>query len=259
MKNNQKKVYDRQSSILRLVQERGDVKVEELAEEFNISLMTVRRDLKYLEEKQLLFRSHGGAVSREKARETCSQEELIVLCRDRISEYAARFIEDGDRLFINGSRTALNMLEYVKDKQISVVTNNCAGIGKTYDPKIALCFTGGEIRSNVMIGEYVMRNLLGLSADKTFLGCAAVYEDGEFRYDIPTEIGINEAMISRTSKALYVLADHSKLQNRGIRESYYGSCSYDCPCTLVTDDNADLSIVEKLRQKGVNVILVPTK
>ena len=201
----------------------------------------------------MLFRSL------ERANLLLSQDEKIALCRDRISEYASRFMDDGDTLFINGSRTALNMLKYAGGKKIMVYTNNCWGIGETYPDNVTIRFTGGEVRSNVMVGEYVMRNLLSMTADKTFLGCAAVYDDGEFRYDIPTEIGINEAMISRTKKALYVLADHTKIRRREASGNTYGSCAYEQSCTLVTDDHANPAVVEQLRRCGIRVILVPTK
>ena len=259
MKNNRKAVEERHLNILNMIRERGEVKVEELAELFQISPMTVRRDMQYLEEEKLISRIHGGAVSLEKANMLLSQDEKISLCRERISEYASRFIDDGDTLFINGSRTALNMLKYAENKKVMVYTNNCWGIGEKYPDDVTIRFTGGEVRSNVMVGEYVMRNLLSMTADKTFLGCAAVYDDGEFRYDIPTEIGINEAMISRTKKALYVLADHTKIKRREALGNVYGSCVYEQSCTLITDDNANPAVVEQLRRFGIHVILVPTK
>lgn len=259
MKNNRRAVDERHLKILNMIRERGEVKVEEVARAFQISPMTVRRDMQYLEEEKLISRIHGGAISLEKANMLLSQDEKIAICRDRISEYASRFIDDGDTLFINGSRTALNMLRYVEDKKVLVYTNNCWGLGEKYPDDVTLRFTGGEVRSNVMVGEYVMRNLLAMTADKTFLGCAAVYDDGEFRYDIPTEIGINEAMISRTKKALYVLADHTKIKRRENTGNTYGSCVYDQSCTLITDDNANPAVVEQLRRFGIDVILVPTK
>lgn len=259
MKNNRKAVEDRQMKILNMVRERGEVRVEELADFFQISLMTVRRDLQYLEEGKLLVRIHGGAVSLEKANMLLSQDEKIAMCRERISEYASRLIDDGDTLFINGSRTALGMLKYVENKKVSVYTNNCWGIGEKYPENVSVRFTGGEVRCNVMVGEYVMRNLLSMTADKTFLGCAAVYDDGEFRYDIPTEIGINEAMIARTTEKLYILADHTKIRSRETQPNSYGSCVYDQPCTLITDDNASHTVIEQLRRQGINVIVVPTK
>lgn len=259
MKNNRKAVDERHLKILNMIRERGEVKVEELAKIFQTSLMTVRRDLQYLEEKKLISRIHGGAVSLEKANMRLSQDEKIALCRERISEYATRFVDDGDKLFINGSRTALNMLKYVENKRVSVYTNNCWGIGVKYPDEVTVRFTGGEVRNNVMVGEYVMRNLLSMTADKTFLGCAAVYDDGEFRYDIPTEIGINEAMIARTTKELYILADHTKIRKRESQENSYGSCIYDQPCTFITDDNVNMADVDRLRSHGIKVILVPTK
>lgn len=257
MKNNRKAVDERQLRILNMVRDRGEIKVEELAGMFRVSPMTVRRDLQYLEEEKLLMRVHGGAVSMAKANAVLSGDEMTALCRDRISEYASRFVDDGDALFINGSRTALNMLKYVGSKRVSVYTNNCWAIGAEYSERVSICFTGGEVRSNVMVGEYVMRNLLSMTADKTFIGCAAVYDDGEFRYDIPTEIGINEAMISRTGKELYILADHTKIKKRESEENFYGSCTYARPCTLITDDNANMPTVERLRRHGIKVILVP--
>lgn len=259
MKNNRKAVDERHLQILKMVRERGEVKVEEIAKYFQISLMTVRRDLQYLEKEKLLTRTHGGAVSLARANMLLSQDEKISMCRDRISEYASRFVEDGDTLFINGSRTALNILRHVEGKRVSVYTNNCWGIGEKYPPGVTVYFTGGEVRNNVMVGEYVMRNLLSMSADKTFIGCAAVYDDGEFRYDIPTEIGINEAMIGRTSRELYILADHTKLKSREPIENSYGSCAYDKQLTLITDDAADESVLEKLRDHGIHVIMVPVK
>ncbi len=187
-----------------------------------------------------------------------SPDEWIAYCRDCISRYAARFAGDGETLFINGSRTALHLLHYTGDKRLMVYTNNCWAMEEAFPEGVSVRYTGGEVRNHVMVGEYVMRNLLSLEADNSFIGCAAVYEDGEFRYDIPTEIGINELLMSRTKKKVYILADHSKLRRRDEKNNIYGSCSYDSPVTLITDDNADRQIVEKLESAGIEVLIVPT-
>lgn len=244
--------------ILAAVKERGKVRTEDLSRDFNISLMTVRRDLELLEQKKMLVRVHGGAVSLEKSQRVLSSKDIIQKCRDRISSYASQFIDDGDTIFINGSRTALNMLEYVHEKKVQVITNNGWAAFGDYPPDVTISLTGGEVRSHILIGEMVMRNILDLKADKTFIGCSAVFDDGEFRYDIPTEIGINEAMISRTTKQLFVLADHSKVQKRLDAVSTYGSCAYACPCTFITDDKVDMDAIEKLKTYGINVIIAPT-
>ena len=255
MKNDQSSVQRRRQNILKMVSEKGEISVRDIALLHNVSEMTVRRDLRLMENRNLLQRTHGGVVSLNQLRGATLFDEVTRKYRDIISCYSARYVEDGDTLFINGSRVALNMLKYVQDKKVTVYTNNGWGIGETYSPDITLCFTGGEMRGRVMIGDYVMRNLLSINVDKIFIGCAAVYDDGEFRYDIPTEIGINEAMISRTNHKIYVLADASKLQRRNEHENTYGSSRYEKQIVLVTDDRANSEIVNTLRRKGIEVVI----
>ncbi|MCD8248317.1 MAG: DeoR/GlpR family DNA-binding transcription regulator [Lachnospiraceae bacterium] len=132
MKNNRRDVDNRHRRILDMIRARGEVKVEELTREFGVSAMTARRDLQYMEQEGLLSRTHGGAVSLERANTRLTQDEKTVLCRDRISEYASRLVDDGDRLFINGSLTALNLLKYLGKKRVSVFTNNCRAVGENY-------------------------------------------------------------------------------------------------------------------------------
>ena len=116
--------------------------------------------------------------------------------------------------------------------------------------------TGGQIQGHVLVGEDVVRNIFTMQADKSFLGCAAVYENGEFRYDIWTEISINEIMVSRTNGPLYLLAEHTKLLRQAVSERHGSGVTYDRPTTLITDSMADPEIVEQLRKNGIEVIQV---
>ena len=256
MKNYRKAVEDRQRNILDTVLEHKEIEVRELADITGVSPMTVRRDLQLLESRGLLRRVYGKAISPDIA--FPGGVEVIDRCRDAISAYAASLVADGDKLFINGSRTALNLLDHMKAVGVRVFTNNSWVTDKQLSDNVTVILSGGELSSRVMVGEYVLQNLLNLSADKTFIGCAAVYDDGEFRYDIPTEIGINEVMISRTKGKLFILADHTKLQRREQHANSYGSCRYDHDVTLITDDMADPVMVARLREKKINVIVVPT-
>ena len=256
MKTNRKVVEDRQQRILNLVRDRDEVRNEELASELGVSLMTVRRDLGLLEQNRLLRRTHGGAISMERAHTTRHISEEAAYCREKISEYAAGFLADGDSIFINGSRMALNMLEHAGEQRITVNTNNGWAIGKRFPKGVTINFTGGEMQGHIMVGEGVVRNLLTMHADKTFLGCAAVYENGEFRYDIWTEISINEIMVSRTTGPLYLLAEHTKLQRQSVSGRTGSGVTYDRPTTLITDSMADPDIVDQLRRNGIEVIMV---
>lgn len=252
MKRDRSSVDKRRTQILKLIREKEEIKVEELTERFGISLMTARRDLQYLEDRHLIKRFYGGATV-DFFPQTMSPEEEVQTYRDLISRFAATMVENNDTLFINGSRTALWLLDYVTHPHVHVITNNGWATGHTFPEGISVTLTGGELREHIMVGNYVMRNLLEMSADKTFLGCAGVYDNGEFLYNIPTEIGINEVMISRTSGSLYILADHSKLRNTTVHGNSYGSCSYERPVTLITDEKADPEIIHRLQEHGITV------
>ena len=256
MKNSKANVEARQKNILQYVRKAGEVNSYDLVDEFKISIMTVRRDLEELEQKHLLKRTHGGACTLDYVKGSKSLSKNIRMCRDLISRYASSLIKDNDRIFINGSRTALKMLEYVGNKNVTVYTNNGLAFGRKFPENVSIHMTGGELRNHILIGDATMRNILDVTANKTFIGCWAVYDDGAFLYNIPNEIGINEAMISRTTEDLYILADHSKLQRHDNLESSYGSCIYDRKVTLITDNQADTEIIEKLRASGIEIIIV---
>jgi len=256
MKNSKANVEARQKNILQYVRKAGEVNSYDLVDEFKISIMTVRRDLKELEQKHLLKRTHGGACTLDYVKGSKSLSKNIRICRDLISRYASSLIKDNDRIFINGSRTALKMLEYVGNKNVTVYTNNGLAFGRKFPENVSIHMTGGELRNHILVGDATMRNILDVTANKTFIGCWAVYDDGAFLYNIPNEIGINEAMISRTTEDLYILADHSKLQRHDNLESSYGSCIYDRKVTLITDNQADTEIIEKLRASGIEIIIV---
>ncbi len=252
MKRDRSSVDKRRAQILKLIREMEEVKVEDLAEQFGLSLMTVRRDLQFLEDRHLIKRFYGGATINFFPQDISPQEEVRTY-RQLIARFAATMVEDGDTLFINGSSTALGILDYLTDVRVRAITNNGNAIGRQFPEGVSVTLTGGLLRHNIMVGEYVMRNLLDITADKTFLGCAGIYDNGEFLYNIPTEIGINEAMISHTTKNLYILADHVKLIDTTSHGNSYGSCSYDRPVTLITDEKADPEIIARLQQHDIMV------
>lgn len=256
MKNSKANVEARQQNILKYVRKAGEVDSLSLANAFGISLMTVRRDLSELEERHLLKRTHGGASTLDYVKGCKTPTKNIQICRDLISRYAASLIKENDRIFVNGSKTALKMLDFVQEKKLTVYTNNGLAFGRHFPENISIHITGGELKNHILVGDFAMRNILDVTANKTFIGCWAVYDDGAFLYNIASEIAINEAMISRTKEDLYILADHSKLQRQENPGNRYGSCIYDRKVTLITDSQADVDIIAKLRSNGMEIIVV---
>lgn len=255
MKNNRRAVDDRQKELLNIVVSQGEITVEELSERLSVSEMTVRRDLALLSDRGLLIRKHGSAASNTTAEILSKYKPEVLECRDAISVFAAALVKDGDRIFINGSRTALNLLKHTGEKKVHVITNNGWALEENYSENVQLRILGGYVYEHILVGEYAVESLIGLTADKLFVGCAAVYCDGKFRYDIPSEIGINEMMVSRTAGEIYVLADHSKLRDKD-DAMVYGCFRYPVPVTLITDEKADPNILRQLHSSGLRVLIV---
>ena len=238
----------RREQMLSLIRQRGKIRVEELAELFNVSLMTVRRDLQALEEQGRIGRFYGGAST-----QSSPEQDAVTLYRRLIGRYAASLVENGDHLFINGSSTALDLLEHTGQKTVHVFTNNGRAVEREFPAGVEITVSGGSLRGHghIMTGDCTMRNLLMMKAEKTFIGCTGISPDGAILCGIPAELGINETMISHAD-VYYILADHSKIGKTGT----YASFSLEKPGTIITDERAPADVVARLRSVGMTVIQV---
>lgn len=255
VKREKKFVDGRRSEIMAFLRERREVSVTELTDHFQTSAMTIRRDLRFLEDRMLVERFYGGVRSLESEKPLTREEEIIIY-RDLIACAAAKLINENDTVFINGSSTALGLIRYLGEKHIHIVTNNakCVNMPRSENTRVVL--TGGQIYNNsgILVGDHAMRNLLSEHADKAFCGFAGISGNGEVACDIPTEIGINELMASHC-KELYIMVDYTKVG----KTSNYASCSLEKQGTLITDEKADPEVIRKLREHGMKVLQVSMK
>lgn len=254
MKREKKYVDNRRDKILELVQSNPNVRVNELADKLSVSLITIRRDLQYLEEQKLLKRTHGGAVLLKSNIVEVEETDEVSYYRRLIAKYAATLVEDGDSLFINTSSNALQMLSYVKASNITAITNNGKVINKEFGTGINVILTGGELRypKDAMVGDYAIRNLSTVFAKKAFVGCSGITPDSGMMTEIASEVSVNEIMVNHSTEAVYVMADHTKIGKR----SSFISCSIEKVKYLITDELAPEDILEEFRNKGVIVYQV---
>ena len=251
MKRDRQSVELRHAEMLALIRERQEVLVEELSQIFEISTMTVRRDLQALEEAGKVSRFHGGATA--SVDPDTENKSRVSVCRQVIARYAASLVGDGETILINGSNTALGLLNYVRDKRLSVFTNNGLAVGRRFPAGVEVQISGGVLRGaqHILTGDLAMRNLMDVRADRAFLGCTGIYPDGEILCDIPPELGLNETMIEHADR-YYILADHTKIG----RTSAYASFHLEKKGCVITDEHAPEGIVERLRVAGMEVVQV---
>lgn len=245
MKRTQASVDNRRNRILEVLQSHPEVRVDELSEQMGGSLITIRRDLQILEDQKRLKRVYGGAVA-----ELAADEEVLMY-RNLIARYAASLVSDNDNLFINTSRNALQMLEYIQCRNVTVITNNGKVILCDYPPDVNIVLTGGELRhpKGAMVGDVALRSVQAVYANMTFVGCSGINAENGMTTEIFHGMAINEMMIDHATKGVYVLADHTKIG----KKSGFISSPIEKIKVLITDEKAPKEALDEIQSRGVIV------
>lgn len=257
MRNSRQAIEKRRSRILKLLEFRESMSVEELADELKTSAITIRRDLQYFSDQNLIDRHHGGASLNKTNFTTNIFSSNLAVHKHAIAKEAARYVEDGDTIFINTSSTALLLLEYITAKQVTVITNNGRAIFCESKDNLYVVLTGGELRmpKESLVGDFALSNLSRVKAAKCFLGCSGITVKGGFTTAVLQEVAINEMMLKNTIGQRFVLADKNKV---GRDHSFFSGSIRDITY-LITDTQSDEVAVKSLRAAGLKVIQVPVE
>lgn len=255
MKNNRAFIENRRRKIYQALEQRGSIKVEDLSAELHASPLTIRRDLDHLEQLGLIERFYGGATLRENQNQPIFSDSDNTLYKHAIAKRAVQFVVDGDTIFINSSSTALLMLNYITAKMVTIITNNGRTIFYDLRDDISIVLLGGELRipKKVMVGEFAINNLNRVTATKAFLGCSGLTVEEGFTTANMHEVAINQLMLSRVIGERYILADHTKI---GKKHSFISGSPDQISC-VITDTEADKTVLDSLTNRGIQVIQVP--
>lgn len=261
--------YARKKEILEMLKRNDFLDINQLSHKFNVSYMTIHRDLKELEDEGMVSRIYGGAVVNDSVRTVAEHpvpngdltiEERFRVCqaeKKAMARAAASYVEDGDIIGLDSSTSALQMCPLLHEKHITVVTNGL---------NVALQFSDSETVSVMLTGGLLRKSSLSLSGvreqellqhiniSKCFFSASALsYEKGmtELSYE---ESESKRALIKRADR-LFVLADHTKLGTA----APYVDCTYERIYAVVTDLWPHAGKVQKeclkhFEQSGVRII-----
>lgn len=255
MKMNKTVVDERRNKIMKEIQSKGKASVEDLAQKLQVSCLTIRRDLQYWEEMGAVEKYYGGAKLIQSFVDNDDPKLSNEAYKHAIAKYAAQYVKDGETIFINTSSTALLVLKYIKNKRVTVITNNGKAIFMEHDPMVSIVLSGGELRipKESMVGDFALNNLNRVTADKAFLGCSGFEVGFGMSTAILQEVSINETMINRCKGDIFILADSTKIGNQ--HQFYVAdvhSFSY-----LITDHRSDSELLEQFESEGVKTIALP--
>ena len=247
-------ITDRRKEIINILKDREYVTVEEFSKVLGVSTVTIRTDLSALESEGSLIRTHGGAMKSEKKSKqrfisnTMSENELE---KKEIALKASSLIKDGSTIIIDSGSTTIHLAENLKDKKITVVTNNILAqdILKN-EESVNLIVLGGTLRRASMgtIGPIATNAVKSMNVDIFFLGAAAYNQEIISSYDV-IEVELKKNMIHSADKVV-LLADSSKYG----KKAFSTISSWDLIDTFITD-KIDNDFREKLEELGVEVIL----
>jgi DeoR/GlpR family transcriptional regulator of sugar metabolism len=248
---------ERQQLILETVQDNRQVTVSELSERFDVSEVTIRRDLRELAAQGVLRRAHGGAVAAPSAPPEPPVVQRMVQTeesKERIGRAAAALVSDGESVFIGSGSTTAHVARHLVDcKNLTVVTNaiNVATeLAAAED--VTVVVTGGMMRAweLSLIGHITEQALREVRVDKVIMGMQAISLEAGMTNDYLPEVMTDRTIIEMASE-LIVVADHTKFGK--VASAYIASV--ERITTLVTDAKTDPDALARLDEMGIRIIV----
>lgn len=249
---------ERQEEVARFLEQRQRATVAEISEHFSVSEATARRDLETLAELGRLERFHGGAKSLRNA-----PPELPVLQRQteqlaekkRIGQVAAKFINDGETVFLGSGTTVLEVARnLLHHRNLTVITNSLHVINTLAGvSNITVVGLGGVLRYSEMsmIGHITEQALAEVHTHKIIMGIHALDVEHGLSNDYLPETMTDRTILAHGGEVI-ILADHTKFGR--IATTFVAPSTV--MHTLVTDSGVSPAFVSNLKAKGIRVLTV---
>ncbi|PSJ41253.1 DeoR/GlpR family DNA-binding transcription regulator [Zobellella taiwanensis] len=246
----------RRHIIVSLLNERGELTVDELARRFETSEVTIRKDLAALEKNGLLLRRYGGAVPVPSEMVAEHGGEPVSKRKQAIARAAAARIRDHNRIIIDsGSTTAALLGELGSKHGLVVMTNslNIANALRELEPEPTLLMTGGtwDASSESFQGQVAEQVLRSYDFDQLFIGADGIdIQRGTTTFNELT--GLSRVM-AEVAREVVVMVESDKIG----RKIPNLELPWTAIHTLITDGGLLAAAREQLEQKGINLVIAP--
>lgn len=206
---------ERHAYILKTLEQKHTIKIQELVDETGASESTIRRDLTELESQQKLERVFGGAIlTRHKLMDQSIRDKSTQNLTEKIqvAQAAAEMVKHGDCIFLDAGTTTAQMIPFLQNKELVVVTNGLNLVDNLDEYDIKTYLTGGLLKSktSAFVGSQTAQALKNYRFDICFLGVNGLHEKDGYTTPDPEEAAI-KILASTLSRKTFVLADHSKI------------------------------------------------
>jgi DeoR family transcriptional regulator of aga operon len=254
------KITPRTERILRELRQAGSISVEQVGALLGVSVATVRRDLQDLEDKGLLRRTHGGAVSIEPLfyepfrHDSSFQEQIERHAEEkrRIALAASEMVQDGETIALTAGTTTTEVVRSIRNRSgVTVVTstiNVAMELSKRRDLEVFV--TGGFLRGDwfSLVGPAAAYAMGQINVDKAFLGMNGIDAEKGLTSANSGEAAINRVIVNQAKQRI-VVADHSKLG----AVATYRFCGSNEVHVLITDTGASDTTIGPFEALGIEV------
>lgn len=247
----------RLNQIVSAVIDAGTLDVTTLAERFDVSEATIRRDLDLLEDQQLISRTRGGATTNAAFNDLPlnykTAQELTE--KRRIAERALDYLGDARVIGMTGGTTLTEFARGLVQHQSLTIVTNALNIATSLlaNPGLRVHVAGGEARSSSLetIGPVAEASLSDYNVDVAFLGVDGVDPlAGCTNYD-PLGARVN-GVLQQRARMTVVLADATKISRVALAQV----CSLSDIDVIITDRRAPQDVVDQIRALGCEVVCV---
>lgn len=246
---------ERKSIILDSLKTYGKVKVCDLSKLYDVSEVTIRRDLKELEVEELLKRVHGGAVLNDNTKfEPTFTEKIDKFYNEKqaVGKLAATMIEDGDTIILDAGTTTLSIAKYITAKNITILTNSVdVAFELAKKQNMEVIVIGGTLRweTRAFVGTVADNTIKDFRVDKAFIGANGVSILNGLTTPNIIEANTKREMI-KIAKKIIVVCDHTKFT----KVSFAKIIDLESIDIIITDNQLDGEVLKEFHEKDIEVI-----
>lgn len=248
-------VEERRKKVLELVKDRGFIALNDLAAQLDYSESTLRRDLDYWDQQGLLKRTHGGAMyTGGQLVMPALEERTSANLREKqwIAREAARRIQDGDAILLDGGTTTLEVAKQLVGRSLQIVTNSLP-IANLFasSREVDLVVLGGYLfpRTGVLLGPLCVRMMDDIHVHQAILSVGGITAKGLFNSNLL--LVETERRMMRCADEVVVVADHTKLG----RQALAFLCELPAIDTLIVDAGISDEQRRMVEEAGVRLIV----
>jgi Transcriptional regulators of sugar metabolism len=254
----------RREKIIHLLDTENTVSVNKLSKLFKVSRVTIRNDLRHLEEKGCLLRCYGGAMLNNGAmlnksfaldKPLLDKSRINSNIKNKIAQQAAEMVNDGDRIILDSGSTTAAMVPFLRNKKDLIVFTNAVNIAYELSTcnDIEVIIAGGNIRKKAysISGPTVEQQLRMYHFDKLFLGVDGLDLNTGITTPNFAEANVNKVMC-QVAEQIIAITDSTKFG----RKSFCTIENVNPIKTIITDSKIPKDYLEQLHTLGINVVIV---